>query len=165
MSPRWIDCDSPPLNDGFSSFASSSSSSTYDRSSISSATSGSVGPRETPLSSPFGPPSAFAEVEYEYYPRAVPPPPPSPPQPQRVSALATFAAEQIAWLWFAPPGHHRPTKHQLVPTDKFLRFCHEILATSTFALPRFPYARARGHPPSDLQMRAAAKSHNPAGPR
>ncbi|KAM0751092.1 hypothetical protein T439DRAFT_225461 [Meredithblackwellia eburnea MCA 4105] len=71
-------------------------------------------------------------------------PPPSPPQPTagtRISALATFAAEHFAWIWFAPPPSRDddgdqdekgkvPEKQQLVPSERFLRFCHDVLATT-----------------------------------
>ncbi|GAA5837502.1 hypothetical protein JCM11251_002123 [Rhodosporidiobolus azoricus] len=75
--------------------------------------------------------------------------PPSPPSPQLShgsgsNPLAVFAAEMFVWLWFAPPGHKKDggegegngqsgggiAKHQVRPTDRFMRFCHEVLTTT-----------------------------------
>ncbi|GAA5856772.1 hypothetical protein JCM8547_008834 [Rhodosporidiobolus lusitaniae] len=70
-----------------------------------------------------------------------PPQPPSPPLAS-ISPLALFAAEMFCWLWFAPSppegageageGGVRGgvVKHQVKPTDKFVRFCHEVLTTT-----------------------------------
>ncbi|GAA5935099.1 hypothetical protein JCM3775_004702 [Rhodotorula graminis] len=85
-------------------------------------------------------------------PVAVPPlavhaAPPSPPSPtlSSVSALALFAAEMVAWLWFAPspgagagagrggggsPETMAVDRGQVRPTDRFVRFCQEVLATT-----------------------------------
>ncbi|KAL8287401.1 hypothetical protein RQP46_003259 [Phenoliferia psychrophenolica] len=132
MTASWS--GSPDLDDSYSS----SSSSSFDRSSFSSqasATTSAGGPHDTPLSSPnpFARPAYSSYSEVDFYPPAAAPlaiqqPPPSPPL-QRVSALATFAAEQIVYLWFAAPTG-RPTKHQLLPTERFLRFCDSLLATT-----------------------------------
>lgn len=83
-------------------------------------------------------------------PLFAPPPPPSPPQQRtRVSPLATFASENLVYLWFAPPASHgaealggdgrrertgtaQASKHQLVPSEAFMRFCHNVLATSAY---------------------------------
>ncbi|GAA5870023.1 hypothetical protein JCM1840_003559 [Sporobolomyces johnsonii] len=72
--------------------------------------------------------------------------PPSPPSPPlaHVSSLATFAAEMFVWLWFAPSGAGSEAdqaregagissslaKLQFVPTERFVRFCHEVLTTT-----------------------------------
>ncbi|KAK4700430.1 hypothetical protein P7C70_g5817, partial [Phenoliferia sp. Uapishka_3] len=119
--------------------ASFTSSSSSDRTSMSSASSYNTGARDsTPLSSPsvFMPTHSFnTGVDNECFapgfaPLPVLPAPPSPPQPrrERVSAVATFAAESICFLWF--DNSRIPSKHQLVPTEKFLRFCHDVLATT-----------------------------------
>lgn len=68
--------------------------------------------------------------------------PPSPPLGP-ISALALFAAEMFVWLWFAPTSGGAGAgeaatpedgaglaRLQVKPTDRFLRFCHEILSTS-----------------------------------
>ncbi|GAA5899712.1 hypothetical protein JCM8208_004543 [Rhodotorula glutinis] len=74
---------------------------------------------------------------------AAPPSPPSPPL-SSVSALALFAAEMVAWLWFAPssgagagggggsgsPETMAVDRGQVRPTDRFVRFCQEVLATT-----------------------------------
>ncbi|BGP42043.1 hypothetical protein JCM10449v2_006045 [Rhodotorula kratochvilovae] len=79
---------------------------------------------------------------------AAPPSPPSPPL-SSVSALALFAAEMVAWLWFAPSGTSAHgagagatagaaapvdssgvTKLQVRPSDRFVRFCQEVLSTT-----------------------------------
>ncbi|GAA5899756.1 hypothetical protein JCM6882_005427 [Rhodosporidiobolus microsporus] len=72
-----------------------------------------------------------------------PPSPPSPPLAQHVSnPLSLFAAEMFVWLWFAPAGGREGSgeegqvgqsgvvKHQVRPTDRFVRFCHEVLTTT-----------------------------------
>lgn len=72
-------------------------------------------------------------------PQAAPPSPPLGP----VSALAIFAAEMFVWLWFAPTSGGAGAgqvgspedgaglaRLQVKPTDRFLRFCHEVLSTS-----------------------------------
>ncbi|GAA5840434.1 hypothetical protein JCM9279_007324 [Rhodotorula babjevae] len=87
-------------------------------------------------------------VHDDHLPAAVPPlavhaAPPSPPSPplSSVSALALFAAEMVAWLWFAPSpgagggGGGSPEtmvvdRGQVRPTDRFVRFCQEVLATT-----------------------------------
>ncbi|GAA6031640.1 hypothetical protein JCM8097_006561 [Rhodosporidiobolus ruineniae] len=80
-------------------------------------------------------------------PISLPTAPPSPPSPPLggLSQLAVFAAEMFVWLWFAPPageggaggagGRDRAqsagvAKHQVKPTDRFLRFCDEVLKTT-----------------------------------
>ncbi|KAL7341896.1 hypothetical protein BJY59DRAFT_55995 [Rhodotorula toruloides] len=68
--------------------------------------------------------------------------PPSPPLGP-ISALALFAAEMFVWLWFAPTSGGAGVgeaatpedgaglaRLQVKPTDRFLRFCHEVLSTS-----------------------------------
>ncbi|BGO93742.1 hypothetical protein NBRC10512_006622 [Rhodotorula toruloides] len=68
--------------------------------------------------------------------------PPSPPLGP-ISALALFAAEMFVWLWFAPTSGGAGVgeaatpedgaglaRLQVKPTDRFLRFCHEVLSTT-----------------------------------
>ncbi|GAA6020121.1 hypothetical protein JCM10207_006262 [Rhodosporidiobolus poonsookiae] len=78
------------------------------------------------------------------HPISNPPAPPSPPSPtlSHVSTLALFAAEMYAWLWFRPSeasgakgegGKARDgavSKLQVQPTERFVRFCHEVLTTT-----------------------------------
>ncbi|BGP26489.1 hypothetical protein Rt10032_c11g4557 [Rhodotorula toruloides] len=72
-------------------------------------------------------------------PQAAPPSPPLGP----ISALALFAAEMFVWLWFAPTSAGAGAgeaaspedgaglaRLQVKPTDRFLRFCHEVLSTT-----------------------------------
>lgn len=63
-----------------------------------------------------------------------------------VSPLALFAAEMMSWLWFAPGrtksgtdregGDEVPevAKLQVQPTERFVRFCQEVLSTSEWFL-------------------------------
>ncbi|BGP18467.1 hypothetical protein JCM10213_003199 [Rhodosporidiobolus nylandii] len=66
------------------------------------------------------------------------PSPPSPPLPP-ISSLAQFAAEMFVWLWFAPSTEGGAGeageasgigKLQVKPTERFLRFCNEVLTTT-----------------------------------
>ncbi|KDE09420.1 hypothetical protein MVLG_00323 [Microbotryum lychnidis-dioicae p1A1 Lamole] len=59
------------------------------------------------------------------------------PQLLEISSLSTFAAEYFVYLWFAPPVPNpgKPaslnfSKQQSAPTDRFLSFCQELLATT-----------------------------------
>ncbi|ORY75938.1 hypothetical protein BCR35DRAFT_353463 [Leucosporidium creatinivorum] len=64
--------------------------------------------------------------------------PPSPPQLQPISTLAAFAGELFVWLWFAPPSSAlqgstaavKASKQQLQPSERFLRFTHDLLSTT-----------------------------------
>ncbi|PRQ74373.1 hypothetical protein AAT19DRAFT_14726 [Rhodotorula toruloides] len=80
------------------------------------------------------PPAAATTVA-----QAAPPSPPLGP----ISALALFAAEMFVWLWFAPTSGGAGAgeaatpedraglaRLQVKPTDRFLRFCHEVLSTT-----------------------------------
>ncbi|GAA5882863.1 hypothetical protein JCM3774_006318 [Rhodotorula dairenensis] len=69
-------------------------------------------------------------------PASVPVVPPSP-----VSPLALFAAEMVSWLWFAPSASKsgagetsrtsgEVARLQIQPTERFVRFCQEILSTT-----------------------------------
>ena len=74
--------------------------------------------------------------------------PPSPPQLQPLSTLAMFAGELFVWLWFAPPndasqGSFKASKQQLAPSERFLRFCHDVLSTSELSPAEIdPFARS-----------------------
>ncbi|GAA6003427.1 uncharacterized protein JCM10292_001582 [Rhodotorula paludigena] len=102
------------------------------------------------------PPAKRRRTSHEHAAAAQPPlpvstAPPSPASPPlaSVSSLAQFAAEMVAWLWFAPPepdaansepaGTAGPgrrgespaiSKLQVRPSDRFLRFCQEVLSTT-----------------------------------
>ncbi|GAA5986248.1 hypothetical protein JCM10908_006473 [Rhodotorula pacifica] len=58
-----------------------------------------------------------------------------------ISPLALFAAEMVSWLWFAPSASKSGAKEtsrtssevaklQIQPTQRFLRFCQEVLSTT-----------------------------------
>lgn len=50
-----------------------------------------------------------------------------------ISNLATFAGEMISWIWFKSSVKGKEvSRNQAVPSEKFLRFCHEVLATSKY---------------------------------
>ncbi|GAA6048856.1 hypothetical protein JCM3770_003654 [Rhodotorula araucariae] len=96
--------------------------------------------------------AGVGELPHAVPPIAVSAAPPSPPSPplSSVSALALFAAEMVAWLWFAPSGTSTSgagasaaaagggaavdlngvTKLQVRPSDRFVRFCQEVLSTT-----------------------------------
>lgn len=106
----------------------------------------------TPAASPFRPLPVPP-------PHQVPPSPPQTVQQAQASTLAVFAAEMIVWIWFSPTTtalnadvnttrteHMDETergtteakrrqaqtasKQQVAPTERFLRFTHEVLSTS-----------------------------------
>lgn len=62
----------------------------------------------------------------------------SPPLGQEISSLAAFASEMVAWLWFATTSNSAagcpPSKQQVSPQDRFLRFIQDLLTTSRFDL-------------------------------
>lgn len=78
-----------------------------------------------------------------------------------VSPLALFAAEMVSWLWFAPSASKSGAKEtsrttsevarlQIQPTERFVRFCQEVLSTSE---PLHLPSRRRG-----VQVRADPRS-------
>lgn len=94
-------------------------------------------------------PSAFPQPTrhvplHPIAPGAVPPSPPL----QAISTLAAFAGELFVWLWFAPPRQGdtaavKASKQQLQPSERFLRFTHDLLSTSELPRVLFPDGRVR----------------------
>lgn len=54
---------------------------------------------------------------------------PAPQPQQRLSELSAFAASMFCYLWF-DTNQSKPSKLQIQPTDRFLRFMHDVLTTS-----------------------------------
>lgn len=64
------------------------------------------------------------------------------PQPQ-ISELAAFAASMFCYIWF-DSNQTRPSRLQIQPTERFLRFMHDVLTTS-----EFHFQVSRSPPPVD----------------